>query len=93
MKDEISIIGGAGFVGTYISRSLFDKGIEFEIIDLKYSQQFGVYSKIADLWNIESLHYAISCTICIFLAAAHREDITAKEEYHPTNAVDAKNEA
>jgi nucleoside-diphosphate-sugar epimerase len=40
MLPKITIIGGAGFVGTNFCQKLADQQIPFEIIDLKLSQRF-----------------------------------------------------
>ena len=85
MTQKISIIGGAGFVGTNFCRQLAEKQQEFEIIDLKMSRQFPERSKIADVRNIQSLRTAITGNIVLHLAAVHRDDIRDKSEYKRTN--------
>ena len=52
---KISIIGGAGFLGTYLCRELTKKKLNFEIIDLKPSKEFASYSKIGDIRDYNSL--------------------------------------
>ena len=55
MPSKITIIGGAGFVGTNFCQQLADQQIPFEIIDLKLSQRFPEKSKIGDIRDVESL--------------------------------------
>ena len=40
MTNKITVIGGSGFVGTNLCRQLSLKQQDFEIIDLKISNQF-----------------------------------------------------
>jgi len=49
MTKKITVIGGSGFVGTYLCRQLSLKQQDFEIIDLKMSNQFPEKCKIADV--------------------------------------------
>ena len=49
MAKKITVIGGSGFVGTNLCRQLSLKQQDFEIIDLKMSNQFPEKCKIADV--------------------------------------------
>lgn len=91
MTKKITVIGGAGFVGTNLCRQLALKQQAFEIIDLKLSKQFPDKSKIADVRNAESLRETITGDIVVNLAAVHRDDIRDKSEYWRTNVVGAEN--
>jgi nucleoside-diphosphate-sugar epimerase len=93
MTKKISVIGGSGFVGTNLCRQLVLKGQDFEIIDLKTSNQFPEHSKIADVRNLESLRQAITGEIVVNLAAVHRDDVKDKTEYQRTNVDGAYNVA
>lgn len=93
MTKKITLIGGAGFVGTNLCRQLALKQQDFEIVDLKLSKQFPEKSKIADVRDAESLRKSISGDIVIYLAALHRDDISDKTEYWRTNVVGAENVA
>ena len=88
---KITLIGGAGFVGTNLSKYFYAHDIPFEIIDLKVSNQFPDYCKIGDVRNIETLRNSITGNIVIDLAAIHRDDVADKNEYYNTNVVGAKN--
>ncbi|MBU2888857.1 NAD-dependent epimerase/dehydratase family protein [Celeribacter halophilus] len=90
---KITIIGGAGFVGTNFCQILYDRNIPFEIIDLKRSWRFPEKSKIADVRNINSMRNAITGDVVVNLAAVHRDDIRDKLEYHRTNVGGAENVA
>lgn len=91
MKRKISVIGGAGFVGTNLCQSLADRQVPFEIIDLKSSNRFPEKSKIADVRDIESLRRAITGEVVVNLAAVHRDDVRDNSEYFDTNVTGAEN--
>ena len=93
MSKKITVIGGSGFVGTNLCRRLKLANKEFEIIDLKMSNQFAAECKIADIRNIHTLRQNITGDVVIHLAAAHRDDLRDKGEYHRTNVEGTKNVA
>ena len=69
MARKITVIGGSGFVGTNLCRQLSLKQQDFEIIDLKMSNQFPEKCKIADVRDVESLRSAITGDVVVNLAA------------------------
>ena len=81
MTQKITIIGGSGFIGTYLCRELENQGADFEIIDLNISKSFPTKTKVADVRNIESLRKTITGNIIINLAAIHSDNISDKTEY------------
>ena len=85
MAKKISIIGGSGFVGTNLCRHLTLQQQNFEIIDLKMSNQFPEKCKIGDVRDIESLRATVTGDLVVNLAAVHRDDIRDKSEYKRTN--------
>lgn len=91
MVKKITIIGGSGFVGTNLSRKLALKQQDFEIIDIRESNQFPEKCKIADVRDIQSLRRAITGDVVINLAAVHRDDVRDKSEYKKTNVDGAEN--
>lgn len=91
MAKKITVIGGSGFLGTNLCRQLSLKQQEFEIIDLKMSNQFPNNCKIADVRDVEALHRAITGDIVVNLAAVHRDDVWDKAEYWQTNVDGAEN--
>lgn len=93
MKQKITVIGGSGFVGTNFCQRLFEKGLDFEILDVKRSNRFPAQSKIADVRDVSSLRQAMSGDVVVNLAAVHRDDIWDKSEYYTTNVEGAKNVA
>lgn len=91
MMKKITIIGGSGFLGTNLCRSLAFKGQDFEIIDLKISKQFPEKCKIGDVRDLNSLRETLTGDIVVYLAAIHRDDVRDKTEYERTNVDGAKN--
>lgn len=93
MAKKITVIGGSGFVGTNLCRQLSLKQQDFEIIDLKMSNQFPEKCKIADVRDVETLRNTITGDVVVNLAAVHRDDVREKTEYQSTNVDGAENVA
>ena len=93
MAKKITVIGGSGFVGTNLCRQLALKQQDFEIIDLKMSNQFPEKCKIADVRDAETLRNTITGDVVVNLAAVHRDDVSDKKEYQRTNVDGAENVA
>ena len=93
MANKITVIGGSGFVGTNLCRQLSLKQQDFEIIDLKMSNQFPEKCKIADVCDAETLRNTITGDVVVNLAAVHRDDVRDKSAYQRTNVDGAENVA
>ncbi len=93
MNYKISVIGGSGFVGTNLCRQLTLKQQDFEIIDLKKSNQFPHKYKFGDVRDIKTLRSTVTGNIVINLAAVHRDDVRCKTEYQDTNVEGSENVA
>ena len=93
MAKKITVIGGSGFVGTNLCRQLALKQQDFEIIDLKMSNQFPDKCKIGDVREVETLRNTITGDVVVNLAAVHRDDVREKSEYKRTNVDGAENVA
>ena len=86
----ISIIGGSGFVGTNLSRYLFEKQLTFDILDLRASQRFGERWHVSDIRKYGDLSAKLNGDIVVNLAAVHRDDVTDPEDYYSTNVEGAR---
>ena len=73
--------------------SLRLKQQDFEIIDLKMSNQFPEKCKIGDVRDIDTLRQTITGNVVVNLAAVHRDDVRDKLEYQRTNVDGAENVA
>jgi nucleoside-diphosphate-sugar epimerase len=91
--NKITVIGGAGFVGTNLCRLFEYNKQDFEIIDLKVSKQFPRKCKIADVRDVRTLRETITGDVVVHLAAVHRDDVQDKSEYKRTNVNGAENVA
>lgn len=91
MTRKVTVIGGSGFVGTNLCRQLLLKLQDFEIIDLKISNQFPEKCKIADVRDVDTLRETITGDVVVNLAAVHRDDVRDKTEYQRTNVDGAEN--
>lgn len=93
MAKKITVIGGSGFVGTNLCRQLAMKQKDFEIIDLKMSNQFPDKCKIADIRDAETLRETITGDVVVNLAAVHSDDVRDNSEYQRTNVNGSENVA
>ena len=93
MTEKISIIGGSGFVGTNLAKTLAQNKVDFEIIDLKESKQFLNKWKFGDVRDLNSLRETVTGNVVVNLAAVHRDDVRDKLEYQRTNVEGAENVA
>lgn len=93
MAKKITVIGGSGFVGTNLCRQLALKQQDFEVIDLKMSNQFPEKCKIADVRDAQTLRNTITGDVVVNLAAVHRDDVRDKSEYQRTNVDGTENVA
>lgn len=87
---KIAIIGGSGFVGTYLSRRLNKNNITYKVCDV-------VKSKVSDdtlnvdVENFNTLSILKDFNCIINLAAVHRDDIRPLSRYDDVNVNGAKN--
>ena len=90
MLNSISIIGGSGFIGTALSKSLAKQQVDFRIGDLKKSVSFPEKTDLLDVRCEASLKGKLAGNIVVNLAAVHRDDVTEYGEYYSTNVVGAR---
>ena len=79
MTKKLSIIGGSGFIGTHLCKQLETLNIDFEIVDLKVSNDYPKKTIVADIRNLKTLRQSINGDVIIHLAAVHTDDIKEKK--------------
>jgi nucleoside-diphosphate-sugar epimerase len=87
---KISVIGGAGFIGTALCRLLARQGQPFEVVDLRPSAAFPARSRIADIRHPGALARAVTGRVLVHLAAVHHDD-AAPADYLQTNVGGTRN--
>lgn len=88
---KVVVVGGSGFIGTNVCQRLQDKGISFDIVDLKTSKRFPGKTTICDIRDKDGLRAAIDGDIVVNLAAVHRDDTPNIDDYETTNVIGTKN--
>ena len=89
-KNEVAIVGGAGFVGSRLT-TRFNKGSIFSNrydIDLTNQLDRSIYLNVED---IDSLDQLAKVSTIINLAAVHRDDVRPLSRYDDVNVQGAKN--
>ncbi|WP_040481839.1 NAD-dependent epimerase/dehydratase family protein [Luminiphilus syltensis] len=83
---KIHIIGGAGFVGTRLSRVLDEQGVSYRVFDKTLTGD-----GFCDVTNPETLSAMPSAEVVINLAAEHRDDVSPRSLYDEVNVEGARN--
>lgn len=87
----ITVIGGSGFIGTWLCQNLADREVPFEIVDLKKSWRFPEKTKVADIREYAAISVAVEGAVVINLAAVHRDDVRDASAYYETNVEGTRN--
>ena len=80
---NVSILGGAGFLGSRLGDRLFDKNISFKKYDIETKNDVNILS--LDIEEIETLNKFEDTDVIINLAAVHRDDIRPLSRYDDVN--------
>ena len=89
---RINVIGGSGFIGSRLCRSLHDGDADFSILDIEDSSVFPEKRQACDVRALEDLRAHIQDgDVLINLAAVHRDDVRPKTLYDDVNVTGAKN--
>jgi nucleoside-diphosphate-sugar epimerase len=82
----IGIVGGSGFIGTVLARTLSAEGRPVRLIDRAPSRAYPERWRPADVRDALALSAAIAgCTTLYHLAAEHRDDVRPATRYHDVN--------
>jgi len=85
----ITIIGGSGFVGSFLIKELRSDVIEN--IDKKISPFYDSITRIGDVRNIDDLKLNDSTKVVVLLAAEHRDDVEPVSLYYDVNVKGTRN--
>lgn len=89
---KITLIGGAGFVGTRLIDLLSAERIELQNIDKQQSHFFPGVTVIGDVRDREKLISLLKGTdVVVLLAAEHRDDVTPITKYYDVNVTGMQN--
>ena len=80
---NILLIGGSGFVGSFLINEL--KGYDLRNIDKDPSPFFNKITTIGDIRNPKDLNLSRKISTVVLLAAEHRDDITPSSLYYDVN--------
>lgn len=89
---RVGVIGGSGFIGTWLVEALRGRGHHVRIIDSEPSGRFPELAVRADVRDRAALLEACrGCDVLYNLAAEHRDDVRPRERYHQVNVQGAGN--
>ena len=90
----IGVIGGSGFIGTWLVAALREQGRPVRIIDRQASTTYPELWVGADVRHLDQLRVACAgCTALYNLAAEHRDDVEPRRLYDEVNVDGARNVA
>ncbi|MDG5767483.1 NAD-dependent epimerase/dehydratase family protein [Balneolales bacterium ANBcel1] len=88
----ISLIGGAGFIGTRLAHRLRHSEKAFDILDIATSPDFPKETTRVDIRSMDALRKAVpEGSLLINLAAVHRDDVRPISLYDEVNVEGSRN--
>lgn len=90
---HITLIGGAGFIGTFLCDLLLEKGYNVDIIDKQKSHFHPNITQLANICDKDALRKTLSPStdLVINLAAEHRDDVSPRSLYYDVNVQGTQN--
>lgn len=89
---RVAVIGGSGFIGSFLCKLFIQKKTEFHILDIKKSDAFPDKFNFADVRSADDLDKTLNfSSIIINLAAEHKDDVSPKSLYDDVNVKGAEN--
>ena len=85
----ITIIGGSGFVGSFLIKEI--QKYKVENIDKNPSPFYNGITRIGDIRNIDELKISNATRFVVLLAAEHRDDVSPTSLYYDVNVEGTKN--
>jgi nucleoside-diphosphate-sugar epimerase len=90
MNNNFYIIGGSGFVGSFLIKELITK-YKIQNLDKNQSPFFPEKTKIGNILNKEDLNFDSDTRSIVLLAAEHRDDVSPTSLYYDVNVQGTKN--
>lgn len=88
--NNVLIIGGSGFVGSFLIRDLIDE-YQLKNMDKNKSPFFNNISSVSNILNKQDLKFDKNIDSIVLLAAEHRDDISPHTLYYDVNVQGTKN--
>ncbi len=89
---KIEIIGGSGFIGSYLCEKLDNLKYNYNNFDIINSKTSNLKYQNCDIRNLNQLNLKLSeNSLLINLSAVHRDDVNPHELYYETNVLGTKN--
>ena len=89
---HVTVVGGAGFIGSRLCGLLAQDKMQFGIVDKVVSKTFPQQTTVADVRAVDTLQAAlVEQSILINLAAEHRDDVRPLSLYGDVNVEGARN--
>ena len=89
---RVFVIGGSGFIGTNLVKTLLETNCYVTIFDKEISPKFSELTIVGDVREINELTSAMANhDVIINLAAEHRDDVQPKSLYHEVNVMGMNN--
>lgn len=85
----ICIVGGSGFVGSFLLKKL--QGSKVENLDKNESPFFNNITKIGDIRHKAQIIFPNNTKSVVLLAAEHRDDVSPTSLYYDVNVKGTKN--
>jgi nucleoside-diphosphate-sugar epimerase len=85
----ITIIGGSGFVGSFLIKEI--QNYKVENIDKNPSPFYNSITRNGDIRNIDELKISKGAKFVVLLAAEHRDDVSPTSLYYDVNVQGTKN--
>jgi nucleoside-diphosphate-sugar epimerase len=86
------VIGGSGFIGTYLVADLLGKGQDVVIYDIQISKKYPELCIVGDIRDREKLAESMAGVDMVYhLAAEHRDDVSPVSLYYDVNVGGAEN--
>jgi GlcNAc-P-P-Und epimerase len=89
LSNKIQIIGGSGFVGSFLLETLKDFNVSN--LDKNHSPFFNKITTIGDVRNTKDLKFCNKTSSVVLLAAEHRDDVSPISLYYDVNVQGTKN--